>query len=83
MEYTNTPVHTFVGVTLDDLAKVETKFKTNVCEYQLVEFTDGKTTAALVRRSMGHYADTMNVNIHETHYSYIRDIQMYISLSEM
>ena len=76
-EYTDTPVHAFVGVTLDELDKVDTKFKTNVCVYQLVEIADGKTTAELVRRSMGHYADTMNVNLHETHYSYIRDMQMY------
>ena len=76
-EYTDTPVHAFVGVTLDELDKVETKFKTNVFVYKLVEIADGKTTAELVRRSMGHYADTMNMNLHETHYSYIRDMQMY------
>ena len=76
-EYTDTPVHSFVGVTLDELDKVETKFKTNVFVYKLVEIADGKTTAELVRRSMGHYADTMNMNLHETHYSYIRDMQMY------
>ena len=76
-EYTDTPVHAFVGVPLDELDKVETKFKTNICVYQLVEIADGKTTAELVRRSMGHYADTMNMNLHETHYSYIRDMQMY------
>ena len=76
-EYTNTPVHAFVGVPLNELDKVETKFKTNVFVYKLVPTDDGKTTAELVRRSMGHYTDTMNVNLHETHYSYIRDMQMY------
>ena len=76
-EYTDTSVHDFAGVPLDELDKVETKFKTNVCVYQLVEIADGKTTAELVRRSMGHYADTMNMNLHETHYSYIRDIGKY------
>ena len=77
-EYTDTPVHYFVGVTLDDLGKVETMFKTNVVVYQLVDIGDGKTiTAELVRRSAHHYTDTMNVNLHEVHYSYIRDIQMY------
>ena len=65
-EYTDTPVHAFVGVTLDEIDKVETKFKTNVFVYKLVEIADGKTTAELVRRSMGHFADTMNVNLHET-----------------
>ena len=73
-EYTNTPVHAFVGVPLNELDKVETKFKTNVFVYKLVPTDDGKTTAELVRRSMGHYTDTMNVNLHETHYSYIRDM---------
>ena len=76
-EYTNTPVHVFVGVTLDDLHKVESKFETNVVVYQLVEIANGKTMAELVRRSTGHYTETMYVNLHETHYSYIRDINMY------
>ena len=76
-KYTDIPVHDFAGVPVDELDKVETKFKTNVCVYQLVEIADGKTTAELVRRSMGHYADTMNMNLHETHYSYIRDIGKY------
>ena len=76
-EYTNTPVHAFVGVTLDDLHKVESKFETNVVVYQLIEIANGKTMAELVRRSTGHYTETMYVNLHETHYSYIRDINMY------
>ena len=76
-KYTDTPVHDFAGVTLDELDKVETKFKTNVCVYQLVEIADGKTTAELVRRSPAQYQETMNMNLHETHYSYIRDIGKY------
>ena len=76
-EYTNTPVHAFVGVTLDYLHKVESKFETNVVVYQLVEIANGKTMAELVRRSTCHYTETMYVNLHETHYSYIRDINVY------
>ena len=57
---------------IEDLHKVETKFKTNVVVYQLVEIANGKTTAELVRRSTVQYPDTMYVNLHETHYSYIR-----------
>ena len=76
-KYTDTLVHDFAGVPLDELDKVETKFKTNVCVYQLVEIADGKTTAELVRRSLGHYADTMFVNLHESHFSYIRDMKSY------
>ena len=76
-EYTDTPVRHFAGVTLDELDKVETTFKTNVFVYKLVEIADGKTTAELVRRSMGHYTETMYVNLHESHYSYIQDIGKY------
>ena len=32
-EYSDEDVHDFTGVTLDDLYRVETKFKTNVCVY--------------------------------------------------
>ena len=73
----NTPVHDFAGVPVDELDKVETKFKTNVCVYQLVEIADGKTTAELVRRSPCQYIETMYLNLYEAHFSYIKDIRMY------
>ena len=76
-EYSDEDVHDFTGVPLDELDKVETKFKTNICVYQLVEIADGQTTAELVRRSMGHYTETMYLNLYETHFSYIKDIRMY------
>ena len=76
-EYTDTSVHDFAGFTLDELDKVETTFKTNVFVYKLVEIADGKTTAELVRRSMGHYTETMYLNLYEAHFSYIKDIRMY------
>ena len=76
-EYTDTLVHDFAGVTLDDLHKVESKFETNVVVYQLVEFDNGKTMAELVRRSPAQYQETMYVNLHESHYSYIQDIGKY------
>ena len=76
-EYTGTPVHDFAGVTIEDLHKVETKFKTNVCVYKLEEIADRKTTAELVRRSTAQYPETMYVNLHKTHYSYIKDIHKY------
>ena len=72
------PMEEFAGVTLDDLYRVETTFQTNVCVYKLVESDDdGKKTAQLVRRSTCHYPDTMYLNLHETHFSYIQNIQMY------
>ena len=73
----NTPVHDFAGVTLDDLHKVESKFKTNVVVYQLVEIDNGKTMAELVRRSQAQYIETMYLNLYEAHFSYIKDIRMY------
>ena len=76
-EYTDTLVHDFAGVTLDDLHKVESKFETNVVVYQLVEIDNGKTMAELVRRSPAQYQETMYVNLHESHYSYIQDIGKY------
>ena len=76
-KYSHKDVHDFTGVTLDDLHKVESKFETNVVVYQLVEIDNGKTTGELVRRSPAQYQETMYVNLHETHYSYIRDINMY------
>ena len=73
----NTPVHDFAGVTLDDLHKVESKFKTNVVVYQLAEIDNGKTMAELVRRSPAQYIETMYLNLYEAHFSYIKDIRMY------
>ena len=73
----NTPVHDFAGVTLDDLHKVESKFKTNVVVYQLEEIDNGKTMAELVRRSPAQYQETMYLNLYEAHFSYIKDIRMY------
>ena len=76
-EYTDQPVDTFEGVIIDELHKVEATFDVNVCVYKLVPTGNEKTMAELVRRSTGHYPETMYVNLHETHYSYIRDINMY------
>ena len=76
-KYTDTPVHDFAGVTLDDLSKIEATFDVNVVVYKLDEITDGKTTAELVRRSLCSYAQTMYLNLYEAHFSYIKDIRMY------
>ena len=76
-KYTDIPVHDFAGVTIEDVHKVETKFKTNVVIYQLVKTPDGKTVAELVRRSPAQYPETMYVNLYETHFSYIRDMKKF------
>ena len=76
-EYTDTPVHDFAGVTLDDLSKIEATFDVNVVVYKLDEITDGKTTAELVRRSPCQYIEAMYLNLYEAHFSYIKDIRIY------
>ena len=76
-EYTNTPVHAFVGVTLADLHKVEATFDVNVCVYKIVPTGNEKTKAEIVRRSLCSYAQTMYFNLYETHFSYIKDINTY------
>ena len=76
-KYTDTPVHDFAGVTLDDLSKIGATFDVNVCVYKLDEIADGKTTAELVRRSTDCGKTTMYANLHESHYSYIQDIGKY------
>ena len=77
-KYSHKDVHDFTGVTLDDLSKIEAAFDVNVVVYKLVETTDGKTTVELVRRSPCQYIETMYLNLYETHFSYIKDIRMYI-----
>ena len=49
---------------------METLFEVNIIVHKLSE-----TSAQLVRRSLGKYANTIYVNLHETHYSLIRDIK--------
>ena len=76
-KYTDTPVHDFAGVTIDDLSKIEATFGVNVVVYKLDEITDETTVGELVRRSLCQFTDTMTLNLYETHFSYIRDINMY------
>ena len=71
-KYTNQPVQMFEGVTIDELHNVETLFEVNIIVYKLSD-----TSAQLVRRSVGKYANTMHVNLLETHYSLIHDIGSY------
>ena len=76
-EYTDTPVHDFAGVTLDDLSKIEATFDVNVCVYKLFPTGNEKTKAEIVRRSLCSYAQTIYLNLYETHFSYIKDINTY------
>ena len=76
-EYTDQPVDTFEGVTIDELHKVEATFDVNVCVYKLVPTGNEKTKAEIVRRSLCSYVQTMYLNLYETHFSYIKDINTY------
>ena len=76
-EYTDQPVDTFEGVTIDELHKVEATFDVNVCVYKLVPTGNEKTKADIVRRSLCSYVQTMYLNLYETHFSYIKDINTY------
>ena len=73
------PMEEFAGIKLDYLYRVETTFQTNVCVYKLVkpDAEDGKSTAELVRRSLCKYPETIYLDLHETHFSFIQDIRMY------
>ena len=76
-EYTDTSVCNFAGVPIQDLHKIEAKFEVSVCVYKLVETLEEKTMAEIVRGSLCSYAQTMYLNVYETHYSYIKDIHKY------
>ena len=68
-EYTNQPAREF---TIEELYKVELVFRMNITVYELSE-----VSAKLVHRSLGKHADTMFVNLYETHFSYIRDMKKF------
>ena len=76
-KYSHENVHDFAGVTLEDLSKIEATFDVNVVVYKLVATGNEKTMAEIVRRSLCSYAQTMYLNVYETHYSYIKDIHKY------
>ena len=71
-EYTDQPAREFRGVTIEELHKVELVFRVNITVYEL-----GEVSAKLVRRSLGKHADTMFLNLYETHLSYIRDMKKF------
>ena len=82
-KYSHEDVHDFAGVTLEDLSKIEATFDVNVVVYKLVATGNEKTMAEIVRRSLCSYAQTMYLNVYETHYSYIKDIHQVLSFVSM
>ena len=73
-------IQRFRGVTLDELDCVEEVFQTNIYVYELNETEDGSTEAELLRRSLGSYPETLNVNLNESHFSFIQDMNSYCKM---
>ena len=71
-KYTDQSVETFAGVTIDERQKVESLFEVNIIVYKLSDISTQN-----VRRSLGKHANTMYVNLQETHFSLIHDIMGY------
>ena len=67
----------FKGVPLDDLVVLEQVFSSNVYVYDLQKTEAGKVNVELVRPSTYKYEDTMNLNLYEQHFSYIKDLRSY------
>jgi hypothetical protein len=59
------------------LVVLEQVFSLNVYVYDLLETEAGNIAARLVRRSPYKYDDTMNLNLYEQHFSYIKDLRSY------
>ena len=71
----------FEGVTIDELHNVDTLFEVNIIVYKLSD-----TSAQLARRSLGKYANTMHVNLHETHphsFTILRRIVIHIDVASV
>jgi hypothetical protein len=63
----------FEGVSLSNIFLLESCFKININIYELHE----DFSCSSVYKSLGSFEDTMNLNIFETHLSYITDFQQY------
>ncbi len=71
----------FEGVTLEELPDIELQFKVNINVFELVEEenADGskQVVAQIVQRSHRTFDRTVNLNLYESHFSYIQDLSMY------
>ena len=63
------------GVKLDHLVVLEQVFSLNVYVYDLQETEAGDFAARLVPRSPYSFADTMNLNLYEQHFSYVSNME--------
>jgi len=49
----------------------------NIFVYDLQETEEGDIVAKLVRRTPYSFDNTMNLNLHDNHFSYVRDMDKY------
>ncbi len=67
----------FEGMKIDrDLDEAERVFKVNINVYEL-EQRDGKTMSKVFRRSACLHPTTLNLNVFEQHFSYIKDLERF------
>ena len=64
---------TYKGVNLLDLPSIEEKIERNINVYRLVE--EGK--AELVQRSHRNYEKSLNLDLYDNHFTYIKDLNLY------
>ena len=72
----------FDGVTLEELPDLEKLFELNIHVYRLVECEDEGTekteiVAQLIQRSHRTYANSMYLYLYGSHFSYIKNLNMY------
>ena len=80
--YAEVSNHEFEGVSLDELPELEKLFELNIFVYELVEIYDDETeeksvVAQLIQRSHRRYSNSMYLNLHGKHFSYIKNISLY------
>jgi hypothetical protein len=67
----------FEGFSLDDLHKVEKHFKIQIWVYSLEKETDSDAHATLIRRSPFSFGDKICLNVYESHFSRIVNMDKY------
>lgn len=68
----------FKGMSLDDLTLVEKEFDLQIWVYSLSKKSD-LIQAKLVRRSATKHIERMNLDLHDGHFSFICDLNLYSS----
>ena len=70
----------FRGVTMHDLVQIENCFSLNVNVYAL-EWKE-QAVAKILQRSRHLFSSTINLNLYENHFSYIKSMQLSVTCGE-